>query len=195
MAKSASIGLIETFGVPTAIAAADAAVKSANVELLGYELTKGDGLVTIKLAGNVDAVNAAVEAGSKAGEMVGRVFSKHVIPRPSNELDKMISQRIGKRLEKPIADSNKEEQEQQITENEGVIEKGLDIASNSLVDSHLEISTEDIQVNVADENGEVKEAVEMNQNDGGLCNLCYDPSCTRKKGELKSLCVQYKGGK
>lgn len=39
------------------------AIKSANVELVGYELTKGSGLVTIKLTGEVGAMNAAVSAG------------------------------------------------------------------------------------------------------------------------------------
>ena len=38
-----SLGLIETQGLAAGIEAADAAVKSANVELVGYELTKGGG--------------------------------------------------------------------------------------------------------------------------------------------------------
>ena len=38
-----SLGLIETQGLAGGIEAADAAVKSANVELIGYELTKGGG--------------------------------------------------------------------------------------------------------------------------------------------------------
>lgn len=42
-----SLGLIETKGLAVAIEAADTAVKSANVELLGYELSKGGGWTTI----------------------------------------------------------------------------------------------------------------------------------------------------
>lgn len=34
-----------------AVEAADAAMKSANVSLVGYELTKGGGMVTVKLEG------------------------------------------------------------------------------------------------------------------------------------------------
>ena len=36
-----SLGLIETFGLLPAVEAADAAVKSANVDLVGYEFAKG----------------------------------------------------------------------------------------------------------------------------------------------------------
>ena len=36
-----SLGLIETVGMSAAVEAADAAMKSANVSLVGYELTKG----------------------------------------------------------------------------------------------------------------------------------------------------------
>ena len=57
-----SLGLIETQGLAAGIEAADAAVKSANVELVGYELTKGGGWTTIKILGDVGAVKAAVDA-------------------------------------------------------------------------------------------------------------------------------------
>lgn len=65
-----SIGFIETFGLAACIAAADAAVKSANVTLLGYEYAKGDGLCTVKVEGNVGACKAAIAAGKRAAELV-----------------------------------------------------------------------------------------------------------------------------
>jgi microcompartment protein CcmL/EutN len=71
-----SLGLIETVGLTVAVEAADAAIKSANVELVGYELTKGGGLVTIKLTGEVGAMNAAVSAGVAAASRVGQVSSQ-----------------------------------------------------------------------------------------------------------------------
>ena len=85
-----ALGLIETVGLAAAVEAADAAVKSANVTLLGYELTKGGGMVMIKLEGDVGAVKAAVEAGSAAAEKVSQVFSKHIIPRPHDEVEKIV---------------------------------------------------------------------------------------------------------
>ena len=65
MAKK-SIGFIETFGLAACVAAADAAVKTANVKLLGYEYAKGGGMCTVKVEGNVGACRAAVAAGKKA---------------------------------------------------------------------------------------------------------------------------------
>ena len=48
-----ALGIIETVGMAAAVEAADSCVKSANVTLIGYELTRGRGLVTIKIEGNV----------------------------------------------------------------------------------------------------------------------------------------------
>jgi len=82
LAEKNALGLIETVGMVAALEAADAAVKAANVRLAGYELTRGGGLVTVKLEGDVGAVNAAVAAGVEAARRVNKVYSSHVIPRP-----------------------------------------------------------------------------------------------------------------
>lgn len=79
-----SIGLIEAIGLCAGITAADAAVKTANVKLLGYEYSKGDGMTVVKVEGDVAACKAAVAAGSKAAEPLGGVKSAIVIPRPAN---------------------------------------------------------------------------------------------------------------
>jgi len=62
-----SIGYIETFGLTSAIVAADAAVKTGNVKLLGYEYAKGNGMCTVKVEGNVGAVKAAIASGQGCG--------------------------------------------------------------------------------------------------------------------------------
>ena len=85
-----SLGLIETQGLAAGIEAADAAVKSANVELVGYELTKGGGWTTIKILGDVGAVKAAVDAARIAAGKVSRVVSTQVIARPSMGLTGLI---------------------------------------------------------------------------------------------------------
>ncbi|MBP0575702.1 BMC domain-containing protein, partial [Mycobacterium tuberculosis] len=53
----ASLGLIETIGLVAAVEAADVAVKSASVSLVGYELAEG-GLAVVKIQGDVGAVRA-----------------------------------------------------------------------------------------------------------------------------------------
>ena len=80
-----SLGLIETMGYTAAIEAADAATKSANVVLLGYEITRA-GVVTVKFLGDVGAVKAAVAAGTAAAEKVGTLFASHVIPRLDDQI-------------------------------------------------------------------------------------------------------------
>ncbi len=86
-----SIGLIETVGLSAAIAAADNAMKSANVTLIGYELTKGGGMVVIKIYGEVGAVNAAIAAASIAAAKVGQVFATKIIPRVAEGIDLILN--------------------------------------------------------------------------------------------------------
>lgn len=85
-----ALGLIETVGLPTAIEAADAAMKAANVRLVGYEKTRGGGLVVVKIRGDVGAVRAAVEAAVISASKVGKIYGYHVIPRPHEETERVI---------------------------------------------------------------------------------------------------------
>ena len=56
------IGIIEAVGLAAAIQAADTAVKSGNIKLLGYEYSGYDGHIAVKIEGNVGAVKAAMAA-------------------------------------------------------------------------------------------------------------------------------------
>ena len=84
-----SLGMIETKGLIGAIEAADAMVKSANVQLVGKEQV-GGGLVTVMVRGDVGAVKAATDAGAAAAEKVGELISVHVIARPHTEVDAIL---------------------------------------------------------------------------------------------------------
>jgi len=84
-----SLGMIETKGLIGAIEAADAMVKSANVQLVGKEIV-GGGLVTVMVRGDVGAVKAATDAGAAAAEKVGELISVHVIARPHTEVDAIL---------------------------------------------------------------------------------------------------------
>ena len=84
-----SLGMIETKGLVGAIEAADAMVKSANVQLVGKEQV-GGGLVTVMVRGDVGAVKAATDAGAAAAEKVGELVSVHVIARPHTEVDNIL---------------------------------------------------------------------------------------------------------
>ena len=84
-----ALGMIETRGLVSAIEAADAMVKAANVHLLGKEHV-GGGLVTVMVRGDVGAVKAAVEAGGAAAKRVGELISVHVIPRPHGDVEAIL---------------------------------------------------------------------------------------------------------
>jgi len=87
-----ALGLVETRGLIGSIEAADVMVKTANVALLGTEYVR-NGLVTVQVVGDVAAVKAAVDAGAAAAQRVGQLISKHVIPRPSEEIEIILKQR------------------------------------------------------------------------------------------------------
>ena len=84
-----ALGMVETRGLVAAIEAADAMVKAANVELIGTEKI-GSGLVSVMVRGDVGAVKAAVETGSAAAGALGEVIATHVIPRPHNDVEKIL---------------------------------------------------------------------------------------------------------
>ena len=81
-----ALGMIETRGFAAMVEASDAMVKAAKVELIGFEKI-GGGYVTAIVRGDVAAVRAAVDAGSRAAEKVGEIVSTHIIPRPHSNVD------------------------------------------------------------------------------------------------------------
>ena|SRR5680860_1016647 len=88
--NSGAIGLIETKGLVGGIEASDAMVKTSDVVMISKAYI-GSGIVTVICQGEVAAVKAAVEAGTIAAKRVSEVLATHIIPRPHQELDKIIS--------------------------------------------------------------------------------------------------------
>lgn len=89
--KSA-IGFVETRGLVAAIAGADAMAKAAAIHIIEYRRV-GSGLINITIQGEVAAVQSAVEAGVASAKKLGEVVSYHVIPRPHEEVLKVVSLR------------------------------------------------------------------------------------------------------
>lgn len=89
MMEATALGMIETIGLVSALEAADAGLKAAQVRLLGRDYVRG-GLVMVRFSGDVAAVQAAVDAGAAAARRVGAVFSAHVIPRAMPEVVRML---------------------------------------------------------------------------------------------------------
>lgn len=85
-----ALGLIEVIGYITAVEAADAALKSADIKLL--QISKvGSGIMTVMFYGDVSAVESSAETGAAAAKKIGKVRSVHVIPRADTALEKVVS--------------------------------------------------------------------------------------------------------
>jgi carbon dioxide concentrating mechanism protein CcmO len=81
-----SIGLLETRGFPAMVGAADAMLKSADVQLASYEII-GDGLCTAIIRGSVANVAVAIEAGMQEAERIGELHAVMIIPRLLEDLE------------------------------------------------------------------------------------------------------------
>ncbi|MDM8312799.1 BMC domain-containing protein [Clostridium cadaveris] len=96
-----ALGMIEVNGYLAAVEAADAALKAANVTLIGIEIVKA-GISNVQVVGDVDAVQASVDAGRAAANSLGLLRSSHVIPRPHEELLKIFPNLEKKKEDSPV---------------------------------------------------------------------------------------------
>ncbi|MEM9657016.1 MAG: BMC domain-containing protein [Planctomycetota bacterium] len=95
MAKSSeAIGMIETKGFVALVEATDAMLKAANVDFLSWDKV-GSGLATAIVTGDVAAVKAATDAGANAAGRIGEVVSVQVIPRPHDDVQRVIKSTKG----------------------------------------------------------------------------------------------------
>lgn len=100
-----ALGSIEVVGLVAGVEAADVACKTADVTLIGYELARGGGYVTVKVEGQVAAVQAAIAAAEVAASKLTRVVSRIVIPRPHQELESIVFSAATVGLTKPAPDA------------------------------------------------------------------------------------------
>ena len=89
-----AIGIIEMFGFVTAITAADAAAKAADVKVIAIDSNKPANadsvevplIMAVKVQGSVSAVTAAVDAAARTAESISGLINKHIIARPTDAL-------------------------------------------------------------------------------------------------------------
>lgn len=144
-----AIGMIETKGLLATIEAADAMVKSANVNIL-EKVYIGGGYVSVTVTGDVGAVKSAVDAGVSAVNRLGDniLVSHHVIARPHYELESIIETKPAiERLE------------------EAIEEEAIEEVSNEMVDEVVEEAiNENIEEEVINEALEEVETLEVIDN-------------------------------
>ena len=134
-----ALGLIETRGMVGAIVAADIALKTAQVELINREHTKG-GLVCIEFEGDVAAVKASVEAAVTAIKDMGIYVGSHVIPRPDDSVEKIIKRKKETFNEEVI------EKKEIKTETKDVEEKSLESVEMKQIEEEIEEINEILKV-------------------------------------------------
>ena len=187
-----AIGLIETIGMVAAFEAADAALKAANIELIGYELTKGRGMVLVKISGDVGAIKVAVEAGRIAAGNVNKVVATHVIPRPHQQLSCILATKETPNRKVQVASEMVIDIQVATNEGENIEEHGVQLQILQEIEGGEELEIAPIELN--NENPEpigVVSSVEQGKNPAVLCNFCRDPACHRKKGDPKVTCIHY----
>lgn len=86
MASVLAVGMVETRGLVALFEAADAMLKAADVDFLGWRKV-GKGMVTAFVRGEIAAVKSAIAAGESSAAKVGEVVGSHIIPRPNDELE------------------------------------------------------------------------------------------------------------
>ena len=136
-----ALGLIETKGMVGAIVAADIALKTAQVELINREHTKG-GLVCIEIEGDVAAVKASVEAAVMAIKDMGIYIGSHVIPRPDDSVEKIINRKNLNSKEEVI----EEEEVEEITTETKNTEESLENTELKNIEEEIEEINEILKV-------------------------------------------------
>ena len=136
-----ALGLIETRGMVGAIVAADIALKTAQVELINREHTKG-GLVCIEFEGDVAAVKASVEAAVTAIKDMGIYIGSHVIPRPDDSVEKIIKRKKETSKEEVV----KEKAEEMENETKNMEEKSLESIEMKQIEEEIEEINEILKV-------------------------------------------------
>ena len=100
-----SLGLLEVKGLLGAITMSDVMVKASNVHVVNIDKANGFGWFTVKVVGDVGAVQSAVEAGAMVAKEMGCFVSSKVIPRVSQTvIDVFLQEEPAAVKEEPIAE-------------------------------------------------------------------------------------------
>lgn len=169
---SKSLGLLEVVGLSTAITVSDVMVKTANVSLADIEITKGMGYMTIKIKGDVAAVNASVSAGKTFAMKLDKFVSAKVIARPATGVMENLAAEAYK--EKETADlstpkevKTSEEKKEKEESSDGDAEESEDHTEKQVDEVEIKVEEiENLEEIVEKAESSDKELVEENIEDG-----------------------------
>lgn len=153
-----SYGYIETYGYVASVAAADAALKAADVKLTNLYLTKA-AILTVEVCGDVAAVRAAVDAGVAEAQRIGKLLGSNVIARVDEETAKILVGGIQETQRKEKKEEAKEEAPIESVK-EVVVEEVLEELQEEKVESKVSEAVSEEQVIETEKNTEVEEISE-----------------------------------
>lgn len=178
-----ALGLIEFIGYVPAICAADTALKAASVDLIGIEKVTG-GIVTVKITGDVDAVQAAVESAENYASRIGSLRSAHVIPRLDDEVENLLMN----------SKSSEEEIEEEIQELEEDIKEVCEEIREEITETIIEETEskeeslqEDVVEYVKNVNDEVEKISEKIEGESHLDEIEVFEISENKESSKESL--------
>lgn len=178
-----ALGLIEFIGYVPAICAADTALKAASVDLIGIEKVTG-GIVTVKITGDVDAVQAAVESAENYANRIGSLRSAHVIPRLDDEVENLLMN----------SKSSEEEIQEEIQELEEDIKEVCEEIREEITETIIEETEskeeslqEDVVEYVKNVNDEVEEISEKIEGESHLDEIEVFEVSQNKENSKESL--------
>ena len=165
-----SYGYIETYGYVASVAAADAALKAADVKLTNLYLTKA-AILTVEVCGDVAAVRAAVDAGVAEAQRIGKLLGSNVIARVDEETSKILvggiqeKQQKKEKVEAKIEETQKEIKEEVVVEEivieehkkEEVVEKKVEVDEvkvEGVVETEEKAEVDEISEEQAENNSE-----------------------------------------
>lgn len=140
-----ALGLVETRGLSTAVLVADTMVKTSNVNIIDIENTKGLGYMTIKISGNVGAVNAAVTAGRQIALENNAFVSAKVIPRPSNYIEGTFCQPKKEETEPKNEDNPSENEFSEKTSDSKIVEVASSEPKIMELENKVETKSQEIE--------------------------------------------------
>jgi len=186
-----ALGLVETRGLGSTILVADAMAKTANINIIDLENTKGLGYMTIKVCGDVGAVTAAVTCGKQLAIENSAFVSAKVIPRPSNSIEAIFCQPNNKK-----GDSNLKKEdvskENLIIENNNTntVTNGDDTTEKKELLNNPTATVENLENKVEEALAEKEEApIKQNSSQEKVSNSEKDKirKSSRKKVETKKI--------
>ncbi len=186
-----SLGLLEIKGLASAILVADAMAKTASVTIVGIETCKGGGWQTIKVIGDVAAVQASLSSGSELAKRTDSFIAMKTLSRPDQtiidtwgvkpaEKEKTIKAPLSPEtfIKEPVAEEPIQEPVAPESEEDAPVTDYDIVEEEVIADSK---PPEDKEPEIVEE--EQPKPVEA------TCNLCGDPLCPRAKGEPHTKCI------